>query len=113
MFAEAFNAGDVDRMLALYEPEATLMPTPGPVRSGAAEIRETLQRFVAVPRRMTISTDYAIRMGEIALLRARWTTVPVQGKGAAHQGYSSEVARLQSDGRWLYIIDYPLGGSAP
>jgi uncharacterized protein (TIGR02246 family) len=115
MFAEAFNAGDVERLLALYEPEARLLPGQGPVRSGSLEIRETLERFLAGKGRMTIETAYSIRMGEIALLQAKWrlTTKQAGGEDRVVESRSAEVVRRQPDGRWLYIIDYPFGGDIP
>lgn len=113
MFAQAFNARDIEGLLALYEPEAKLMPGGGPLRCGTAEIRDALRRFLEIPRTMTIETVYAIRMGDIALLRARWSMSPApqKAKKPVQPSFSSEVARLQPDGRWLYIVDYPLGGS--
>lgn len=113
MFADAFNARDLERLLALYEPEAKLLPGGGPLRSGTAEIREALARFLEVPRTIKIETVYALHIGDIALLRARWSMspAPAHTNKPVQPSYSAEVARLQRDGRWLYIIDSPFGGS--
>lgn len=113
MFAEAFNTRDLERMLALYEPEAKLLPGSGPLRSGTTQIREVLARFLESPRTIKIETVYALRMGDIALLRARWamSPAPEHADKPVQPSYSAEIARLQPDGRWLYIIDSPFGGS--
>lgn len=113
MFAEAFNARNLERLLALYEPEAKLLPSGGSLRSGTEEIREALERFLEVPRTLTIETVYTLRMGDVALLRARWAMSPASERAGKliQWSYSAEVARVQPDGRWLYIIDSPFGGS--
>jgi uncharacterized protein (TIGR02246 family) len=114
MFAEAFNAGDLERLLAFYEPEARLLPGRGPLRSGTLEIRAALEVFLAGRGQMTIETAYCIRMGDIALLQAKWRirTKQAGGEDRVVESSSAEVVRRQPDGRWLYIIDYPFGGDS-
>ena len=51
LFAQALNAGNVDALVALYEPQASLMPSPGTLVAGTAAIREALAAFVAASRR--------------------------------------------------------------
>ena len=38
LFAQALNAGNVDALVALYEPQASLMPSPGTLVAGSAAI---------------------------------------------------------------------------
>jgi ketosteroid isomerase-like protein len=40
LFAEAFNAPDLDALVALYEPEAVLVPQAGQRAAGRDAIRE-------------------------------------------------------------------------
>jgi uncharacterized protein (TIGR02246 family) len=40
LFAEAFGSHDLEAVLALYEPDATLIPQPGEVVTGTEAIRE-------------------------------------------------------------------------
>src|ERR687885_1006494 len=46
LFEEAFNAGHLDALMALYEPDAALVPQPGSVAEGTAAIRESLTWFL-------------------------------------------------------------------
>ena len=46
-FEQAFNTGDIEQVLALYESEAVLVPQPGQVVHGLAAIREALSRAKA------------------------------------------------------------------
>ena len=41
-FFEAFNRGDLDAVIALYEPKATMVAQPGQMAEGRAAIREAL-----------------------------------------------------------------------
>ncbi|MGH8887348.1 MAG: YybH family protein [Egibacteraceae bacterium] len=50
--SEAFNAGDLDGLAALYEPEATLVPQPGQAVSGSQAIREALRGLPSRKRSM-------------------------------------------------------------
>jgi hypothetical protein len=43
LFEEAFNAGDLDGLMELYEPDAALIAQPGSVAHGSAQARAALQ----------------------------------------------------------------------
>jgi uncharacterized protein (TIGR02246 family) len=115
LWAEAYNAGDLEALIELYEAEAVLVPQPGqPPVVGREAIRRALKGFLARKGelKIAIATAFALRGGEVALLRSRWT---LEGRG--HDGQdvalthqSAEVARRQADGSWRYLIDNPFGG---
>ena len=111
LFEEALNAGDLDRLVALYEPDAALMPTPGTVVNGTAAIREALARFVAMKPKIVTSGRLVAGTGDVALLANDWTldvTGP-DGKPERMTGSAVEVARRQPDGGWLFVMDMPFG----
>ncbi len=111
LFAEAFNSGDVDSIMALYEHEAMLVPKPGQVVKGTHSIREALQNFLALKGRINAETQYVIRAGDIALLRAKWNLVGTgpDGKSIEMKGNCTEIIRRQPEGNWLFVIDHPFG----
>jgi ketosteroid isomerase-like protein len=114
-FAEAVNSGKIDAVLALYEPGATLVvPPSGPAVTGRPAIREALERVLALKGKMVLDTTYCIQAGDVALLRGKWrlTGTGPDGESVALEGESAEVARRQPDGRWLYIVDHPLGAGS-
>jgi ketosteroid isomerase-like protein len=43
VFEERFNAGDLDGLMELYEPEAALIAQPGSVAHGSEQARAALQ----------------------------------------------------------------------
>ena len=110
-FTEAFNSGNVDAVLALYESNAVLAAQPGQLASGIDAIREALKGFLALKGKLALESRYCIRAGDTALTSSKWSlrgTGP-DGKPVEMAGKSAEVVRRQADGRWLYILDHPFG----
>ena len=104
-FVSLFNAGDLDALVELYEPDAVLNATPGAPVSGKDAIRGALQGFLALGGKISINTlDAVERPDGIALTYGEWS---VKGGSTEMGGKSVEVLRRQPDGRWLYIIDNP------
>jgi len=111
LFVQAFNAGDIEAMMKLYEPAASLTPQPGHVVSGSKALREALSGFVVRKPRMTLEARTLAEAGGIALTTSKWVlegTGP-DGKPMKAEGQSAEVARRQPDGTWLFVIDNPHG----
>ena len=111
LFAKALNAGDLEGLMALYEPQATLMPSPGSVVTGSAAIREALSGLLAAKPSMTLTARTLAHAGDVALVTAAWrlSMTGQDGKPATMNGQSVEVLRRQADGRWLFAIDFPFG----
>jgi len=112
LWAERFNGGDLEGLVAFYEPNAILMPQPGQAVSGTAAIREALGGFLSLkPTFDWVETKPAIRSGDLALLHSRWTlsgTGP-DGSPLSLSGTTADVVRRQADGTWLFAIDNPWG----
>jgi len=111
MFAQAFNSGNIEHLLALYEPEGQLVRQDGQVDVGLEAVRESLQGFLRLGGTMSSRNVYAFVSGDLALLRAHWrlTTTTEEGQPLDLEGHTAEVVRQQSDGRWLYVVDHPFG----
>jgi uncharacterized protein (TIGR02246 family) len=114
-FAEAFNSGNIDSLVALYEPDAVLVPLPGRVVEGAEAIRAALQELLALKGRMRSENQYALVHGDIALLRAKVHLVGTRPDGSRLElnNHTAEVVRRQPDGSWRYILDHPYGADPP
>jgi uncharacterized protein (TIGR02246 family) len=111
LFAQAVNTGDIEALIKLYEPAASLMPQPGQVVSGTKAVREALSGFLAMKPRMKLEARTLAEAGGIALTTSKWVlegTGP-EGKPMKMEGQSAEVARRQPDGTWLFVIDNPHG----
>lgn len=114
-FAEALNAHDLDGLVALYEPQATLTPQPGTQVTGTAAIRAALAGFLPAKPRITIAPRVVAQTGDLALITGTWqmTMTGPDGKEVRMSGSSVEVARRQPDGGWLFAMDEPFGVVAP
>jgi uncharacterized protein (TIGR02246 family) len=113
-FEERFNAGDIDGLVALYEPDATLIAAPGGVATGLDEIREALGGFLAMQGEITLDTKLALTVGDVAYLANTWSleAKDADGNPQSMGATTAEVARRQDDGRWLYVIDNAWGDLA-
>lgn len=109
-FAKAFSGGDLEGLVAMYEPNALLSPEPGRVVTGTDAIREAYRAFLAIKPTIEVETLGAFESGEgIAMLHGRWVLTATLPDGSAmrNEGRNSEVLRRQADGGWLFLIDNP------
>jgi SnoaL-like domain len=98
LIVERLNAGDVDGLVALYEPDAVLALPDGQVASGAQEIRKAYQRLVADRPTFAPGTPRpTLHCAELALTSSRLASGVI----------TAEVARRQPDGTWLWVLDKP------
>ena len=111
-FAEAVSSGDLERVLALYEPEALLAPRPGERARGLGEIRAALGELLSLGGVMESRNVWCMQVAELALLQGEWRlrgTAP-DGSPLELSSRTAEVVRRQPDGSWLYVIDHAFGG---
>jgi ketosteroid isomerase-like protein len=98
LIVEKLNSGDVDGLVALYEPDAVLALPNGEVATGANEIRRAYERLVADrPTFAPGAPRPTLRSGDLALTSSR----------LANGMITVEVARRQPDGTWLWVLDQP------
>lgn len=110
-FFNAFNRGDIEAVLALYEPQAVLVAQPGQVAAGPAALRQALNGFLAMQPTLALLQHEVITVGDLALSLAKWTlkgTAP-DGQPVQMAGTTSDVLRQQADGSWRIAIDNPWG----
>ncbi|MDA4130343.1 MAG: nuclear transport factor 2 family protein [Thaumarchaeota archaeon] len=96
-FLERANAGDLEGVVALYEPAAVLSYPPDQLTVGHENIRRVYAPLLAAKIKFQGEVRPAIRNGDLAL-----TSTSLPGNNA-----TVEVARRQSDGTWLWAIDQP------
>src|SRR4029450_11554316 len=65
LFEEAFNAGDLDGLMELYEPDAALIAQPGSVAHGSDQARAALQGFLALKGRITLTPKLVLTVGDL------------------------------------------------
>jgi len=109
LFAVSINRGDLEGLVALYEPKGCLVQQEGPA-SGTAAIREALAGFVAMKPKVTMNVTKVVRAGDdLAVLYNEWslTAKGSDGNPIAMSGKALEIVRRQPDGTWLFAVDDP------
>lgn len=108
-FTKAFNANDLNGVVALYAPDAKLYP-PDAMQTSGPGIREnyaaflgstTVKDFKLVDATYETSGDLSVGWGRFSL-----TAIPKKGGQAmAMEGRYTSVAKKRS-GKWLYVADH-------
>ncbi len=89
-------AGDIEGMVALFEPQAIIETGEGPLTTGHDAIRALYRDFQATGRKFAKGTQSpAVINGDLALTSTKLPDGSV----------TAEVARRQKDGTWLWVID--------
>jgi uncharacterized protein (TIGR02246 family) len=109
LFAAAFNSGDLDALLALYEPDAPLVGHTGEVFADPAGRRSYAEGFFTLNPKIDLRTERIIENGDLALVYSPWTATGTDGDGNPVElaGDSVVVLRRQADGTWRFAIDNP------
>ena len=112
LFGERFQAGDLEGLVALYEPTALIAPQADQIAVGHSGIRDCLAGFLALNGKFVTVLNQALVANDVGLLYSSWTLEGKQPDGTPMKmaGQTSDVVRRQADGNWLFVIDSPFGG---
>jgi uncharacterized protein (TIGR02246 family) len=109
LFQNAFNIGDVETLVSLYEPNAILI-VGGQQVTGRENIRAAFHSMLSVGVQMSLKTRSIIESRDgLAILHGEWVVQPTTATESrlSTQGLSTEVVRKQPDGTWLFLFDNP------
>ncbi|WP_120498184.1 SgcJ/EcaC family oxidoreductase [Kiloniella sp. EL199] len=108
----AVAAGDIEGVLATFEPNGVLVGEPGMIAKGTPALRETFKQFIAINPKITIINHDVIQADDIAIHSSTWKMSGLAPDGSLieQSGFSVVVLRKQPDGRWLMVIDNPFAG---
>lgn len=111
---DAFNAGDLPRLMAMYEADAVLVSGPGaPPLHGHPAIRAALTGFLALHGQIRFTPRHWVDHGDLALGSVGSTLDGGRdgdGNTVELAGTTAEVVHRQPDGTWKYVIDHPFAG---
>jgi uncharacterized protein (TIGR02246 family) len=104
---EAYNAGDIEAMLALFDPKAVFVIKPNRVTAGPEELRAALQYLVDLRGRLTVTPHTFVRSDDLILVLGTFTLTGRRRDGTPLERASrfADVLRCQPDGRWLLAVD--------
>ena len=108
---EAFNAGDLESLMSLYEPGAVVVADLQNTLLGALAIRSFFEDALRSGSTAKQLQMHVIEADGIALFLSRWKLVsPGGGSESTERTFTAtSVFRRQSDGTWKALIDNPLG----
>jgi uncharacterized protein (TIGR02246 family) len=109
-FAAAANAGDLDRIVAIYAPDAVLLPPNLPPQRGRNAVRSFWSGLLkSYTVNFEVGADTIEGRGDLAYSvgHYRFTAVPKDkaNPGMADEGKFVEILKKQGDGSWKYAVD--------
>jgi uncharacterized protein (TIGR02246 family) len=108
---EAFNRGDLDACVGVYEDDATLVvPPDGRVARGRDDIRTATAPLFALAPRMTMTVVKKLEGDGLALTHGRWELAGTATDGSLLHlsGRGTMVSRRRPDGTWGIVLDDPM-----
>jgi uncharacterized protein (TIGR02246 family) len=107
----ACNAEDMEALLALYEPDVTMVAQPGVVVNGIDAARGALSGFLGIKFKIKMEPASVLQSGDIALVMTKWegNGTDANGKSLEFSGTTTDVVRRGDDGAWRLLIDNAYG----
>ncbi|WP_162889892.1 YybH family protein [Streptomyces olivoreticuli] len=110
-FNELCNAGALNELVALYEPDAVIVDESGQIHRGTLEIRAFFSEMLEMQPTVQTLAAQVIVNADLAQSSTHWqcdTTAP-DGTPIRMEAQASELFRRQPDGTWRVLIDNPWG----
>jgi len=108
---DGVNTGDIEALMALYEPEAAFATQPGNLVRGLPGVRGAVAGFMAMKGKLDLKVTRVLEASDLALVITVWSfagTGP-DGQPVKLATSSADVLRRQADGSWRLVIDNPWG----
>jgi uncharacterized protein (TIGR02246 family) len=108
---DGINAGNLDTLIPLYEPEAAFATQPGNLSHGLPGVRQALAGFVAMKGQLDLTVTRVLEVNDLALVTTAWSFIGTSpdGQPVTLAAKSADVLRRQADGSWRFVIDNPWG----
>lgn len=108
--AAAFNTGDVNTVLSMYDVTGLFVPETGKPLTGREQFEEVVKSILSIKGTMEIKTVYCLQTGNIAVGRSEWSITDGDDVKVSAKGI--EVMREQPDGTWKIVVDHAFGAEA-
>ncbi|MHA4809017.1 YybH family protein [Flavitalea flava] len=105
--ANAFNTGNPDIVMSMYDVSGIIVPEPGKPVSGKERFEEAIKGILSIKGKMEIKTVYCLQTGNIAVGRSEWNITDKGETKISAKGI--EVMKQQEDGSWKIIVDHAFG----
>lgn len=108
-YLDAYNARDIDAIMAVYAPGAAAVWEPGKAVSGA-EHREAVIEFLKKEPKLSAEVRERYVAGDTAALVIDWSIEVPGAPEMTGTGRGLDVLRRNARGEWRYVITNPFGG---
>jgi len=105
--AAAFNTGDINAVLQVYDANGVIVAEPGNPVAGKEKFEAAVKAILAIKGKMEIKTVYCLQSGDTAVGRSEWSIT--EGTETKVSARGVEVMKRQADGVWRVIIDHAFG----
>jgi uncharacterized protein (TIGR02246 family) len=110
LFMDYLEAGDLDGLVSLYEPNAHVVAAPGLLLVGTAAIRQALRQMIDSGARLRLEPRNIRRVDDLALVSNTATLTAATRAAKPVISTTTEILRRQPDGGWVHIVDDPFFG---
>lgn len=105
--AAAYNTGDLQTVLSIYDVDGIIVPEPDKPVSGREKFANAVKGILAIKGTMEIKTVYCLESGDVAIGRSEWSIKDGSETKVAAKGV--ELLKRQPDGTWKVLIDHAFG----
>lgn len=107
-YLDAYNARDIDAIMAVYAPGASAVWEPGKAVS-AVEHREAVVEFLKKDPRLSAEVRESYVAGDTAALVIDWSIEVPGAPEMTGTGRGLDVLKKNAKGEWRYVITNPFG----
>ena len=108
--AAAYNTGDLQTVLNMYDVDGIIVAEPGKPVSGREKFEAAVKGILSIKGVMEIKTVYCLESGDVAVGRSEWSIKENGQTKVAAKGV--ELLKRQSDGTWKVLIDHAFGAES-
>jgi uncharacterized protein (TIGR02246 family) len=108
--AAAYNTGDVNTVLSMYDTDGVFVPEPENPVSGREKFENAVKGILTIKGKMEIKTVYCLEADDVAVGRSEWSIKDGSEVKIAAKGI--ELLKRQSDGTWKVVIDHAFGAES-
>lgn len=108
--AAAYNTGDLNTVLSMYDTAGVFVPEPENPVSGKEKFENAVAGILTIKGKMEIKTVYCLEAGDVAVGRSEWSIKDGNEVKVAAKGI--ELLKRQADGTWKVVIDHAFGADA-